>query len=181
MVYISHVYLLPFLHLCHLSFLSPPSLLPKMQSFSGSFTQNTFYTSYLFIYTFSTILFLSQLFSLSNLLPLLLFYPPSLPFSLSPSLHLSPTATASLSLGWGKQYHPTWGPVKSQLKKQGAPENTHNSMFQTGLQDKGKPHTWLTMWVSLGSFVEEEASDWHQKPLLRVCIYVCENECVMSP
>lgn len=54
-------------------------------------------------------------------------------------------------------------------------------MFQTGLRDKGKPHTWLTMWVSLGSFVEAEGSNWHQNPPLRVCIYVCEKVCVMSP
>lgn len=97
------------------------------------------------------------------------------------SLSLSPQPTASLSLGRGEQCRPTWGPAQSQPRRQGAPENTHNSMFQTGLRDKGKPHTWLTMWVSLGSFVEAEGSNWHQNPPLRVCIYVCENECVMSP
>lgn len=37
------------------------------------------------------------------------------------------------------------------------------------------------MWVSLGSFVEAEGSNWHQNPPLRVCMYVCEKECVMSP
>lgn len=97
------------------------------------------------------------------------------------SLSLFPQPTASLSLGRGEQCRPTWGPAQSQPRRQGAPENTHNSMFQTGLRDKGKPHTWLTMWVSLGSFVEAEGSNWHQNPPLRVCIYVCENECVMSP
>lgn len=177
---ISHAYLLPFLHLCHIHFLSRPSLLTKMQSPSGSFYPKHF------LYLLSAYLYLraapllSQSFTLSTSLAL---SPTFSPQSASPSLSLSlfPQPTASLSLGRGEQCRPTWGPAQSQPRRQGAPENTHNSMFQTGLRDKGKPHTWLTMWVSLGSFVEAEGSNWHQNPPLRVCIYVCENECVMSP
>lgn len=100
---------------------------------------------------------------------------PFTPHSLPHPFPLFPQPTASLSSGRGEQCRPTWGPAQSQPRRQGAPENTHNSMFRTGLRDKGKPHTWLTMWVSLGSFVEAEGSNWHQNPPLRVCIYVCEK------
>lgn len=39
---------------------------------------------------------------------------------------------------------PHWAPVQSQLRRQGAPENTHNSMFQLGCRIKGSlTHGWL--------------------------------------
>lgn len=162
------------------TFLISASLLPKMQSSSGSFYPKHFlYLLSAYLYLCAALL-LSQSFTLSTSLTL---SPTFSPHSTSPSLSLSlrPQPTASLSLGRSEQCRPTWGPAQSQPRRQGAPENTHNSMFQTGLGDKGKPHTWLTMWVSLGSFVEAEGSNWHQNPPLRVCIYVCDNECVMSP
>ena len=61
-----------------------------------------------------------------------LFHP-----SFPPPLSLLAQPTASLSLGRGEQCQPTWGPVQSQLRRQGAPENTHNSVFQLGCRIKG--------------------------------------------
>lgn len=127
----------------------------------------------------SNIPFLSQLFTPRT----------SVYFSLSPSSLTLPTRplpslpVSSLSLGGGGgQCRPTQGPQCGPSREgKGVPRNTHNSVPPLGLRDKGKPHTWLTMWVRL---VEEEASNWHQSPPLRVCGYmsVCvrENECVMS-
>lgn len=175
---ISHAYLLPFLHLCPIHFLSMPSPLTKMQSLSGSFYPKHFLKLlWAYLYPCATLLHpLSIIHSVH-----VSYFLPFTPHSLPHPLPLYPQPTAWLSLGRGEQCRPTWGPEQSQSRRKGAPENTHNSMFRTGLWDKGKPHTWLTMWVSLGSFVEAEGSNWHQNPPLRVCMYVCEKECVMSP
>lgn len=167
---ISRADLLPFLHLCRIHSLSRPSLLTKMRSSSGSFYPKHF----LSLLSASLYLCAALLLSQSSCPRLSLFLPLS-PLTPPHPLCLRPQPAASLSVGRGEQCRPTWGPAQSQPRRQGAPENTHNSMFQTGLRDKGKPHTWLTMWVSLGSFVEAEGSNWHQNPPLRVCIYVCEN------
>lgn len=76
---ISHAYLLPFLHLCPIRFLSMPSPLTKMQSLSGSFYPKHFLkllSAYLYpcatpllsqSFTLSTSLCLSPTFSLSPL------------------------------------------------------------------------------------------------------------------
>lgn len=78
---ISHAYLGPCLHLCHLSFLPPP--VPKTQSSSTSFAPNTFYT------------FISP--SLNYPFPLSITHSIHLNLFLSPP-HLPPPPSLSLSL-----------------------------------------------------------------------------------
>ena len=106
----------------------------------------------------------------------------SLFFYLSLSLLAHPTA--SLSLGHGEQCQPTWGPVRSQPRRQGAPENTHNSVFQLGCGIKGSlTHGWLC-----GSALDHL---WKRRPATGtrvphcVCVSVGDrvrvNECVVSP
>lgn len=93
---------------------------------------------------------------------------PFAPFH-SPSPPLPPLLSLSLHCPWvGKRVggRPQCGPSR---EGKGVPQNTHNSVPLLGLRDKGKPHTWLTMWVRL---VEEEASNWHQSPPQRVCGYM---------
>lgn len=135
---ISHAYLLPSLHLCHLSFLSPSSRLPKIQSF----TPNTFFTSYRSIWASSRFRSSHNYSLCPSQSPF-----PCLPLSLSPIFH-PPTPLVSLSPSLPSQqpYCPWVGvnnvsphgaPVQSQPRRQGAPENTHNSMFQLGCRIKG--------------------------------------------
>lgn len=118
---ISHAYLLPSLHLCHLSFLSPSSRLPKIQSF----TPNTFFTSYRSIWASSRFRSSHNYSLCPSQSPF-----PCLPLSLSPIFHpphppclslpISTQPTALLSLGRGEQCQPTWGPSAVPAEKAGS-------------------------------------------------------------
>lgn len=84
----------------------------------------------------------SQSLSLSLSLSFFFFFHPS--FSPSPpSLSLS---SQQLHCPWvrANNVSPHGAPVQSQPRRQGAPENTHNSMFQLGCGIKGSlTHGWL--------------------------------------
>lgn len=181
-------------YLSCLSF-APPS--PLSSQFLISFlsvTRDTIFHPQHFLYLLSVYLglfripFFSQLFTPSI----------SISFSMSPSFsltHLPPTPLVSLSPSLPSQqpYCPWVGvnnvgphgaPVQSQPRRQGAPENTHNSMFQLGCRIKGSlTHGWLC-----GSALDHL---WRRRPATGTriphweCVYiyvdVSENECVMSP
>lgn len=138
-------------YLSCLSFALPSPLSSKFLVSSLSLTKDAislclFYPKHflcllsLYLYL-SAIPFLAQLFTLSI----------SISFPLSPSFSLSPPPIfplllLTLSLP-GQQLHCPWvgvnnvsphgAPVQSQPRRQGAPENTHNSMFQLGCGIKG--------------------------------------------
>lgn len=106
------------------------------------------YISYLYLSTIP--LSIIHSIHLNLFLPVSLFLSVSLP-PIFPSL--PPSFSLSLSLP-SQQLHCPWvgvnnvsphgAPVQSQPRRQGAPENTHNSMFQLGCGIKGSlTHGWL--------------------------------------
>lgn len=77
--------------------------------------------------------------------------PPQPIFPVSPSLG---PANSVIVLGLGRTMSAHMGPlVRSQPRRQGAPENTHNSVFQRGCGIKGRlTHGWLCGSVSDGLY-----------------------------
>lgn len=132
-------YLSLFFHLCQFLI---SSLSVTNDAISVSFTPNPFYLS---IWSLSSIPFLFQLFTLSisiyvSLSFLLCLFHLSFPF---PSLS---QPSQQLHCPWVRvnNVSPHGAPVQSQPRRQGAPENTHNSMFQLGCGIKGSlTHGWL--------------------------------------
>lgn len=175
---ISHAYLLPFLHLCHIHFLSQPSLLTKMQSLSGSFNpKHSLYLLSAYLYL-CTALLLSQSFTLSTSLTLSPTFSPH-SASLSPSLSFP---SQQLHCPWvGANNVGPHGALRSPSREGRELQRTPiTQCFKLGCGIKGSlTHGWLCG-SALDHLWRRRAATGTRIPHWE-CVYMCVRTSVSCP